>query len=119
MGPSTTSSQLLLAGGGHTHALVLRRWAMQPHRRPRARITMVSRHGSALYSGMVPGLVAGIYPRSACTINLRELCQRAGVSFVQAEIGGLDTERKLLLLEGRPALPYDWLSLNLGGRHYS
>ena len=87
---------------------------MQPHHRPRARITLVSRHGSALYSGMVPGLVAGIYPRSACTINLRELCQRAGVSFVQAEIGGLDPERQLLLLEGRPALPYDWLSLNLG-----
>jgi len=114
VGPSTTSAQLLLAGGGHTHALVLRRWAMQPHRRPRARITLVSRHGSALYSGMVPGLVAGIYPRSACTINLRELCQRAGVSFVQAEIGGLDPEQQLLLLEGRPALPYDWLSLNLG-----
>ncbi len=114
MGPSTTSAQLLLAGGGHTHALVLRRWAMQPHHRPRARITLVSRHGSALYSGMVPGLVAGIYPRSACTINLRQLCQRAGVCFVQAEIGGLDPERQLLLLEGRPALPYDWLSLNLG-----
>jgi selenide,water dikinase len=87
---------------------------MQPHHRPRARITLVSRHGSALYSGMVPGLVAGIYPRSACTINLRQLCQRAGVCFVQAEIGGLDPERQLLLLEGRPALPYDWLSLNLG-----
>ncbi len=114
MGPSTSSAQLLLAGGGHTHALVLRRWAMQPHRRPRARITLVSRHGSALYSGMVPGLVAGIYPRSACTINLRQLCQRAGVIYVQAEIGGLDPERQLLLLEGRPALPYDWLSLNLG-----
>ena len=114
MGPSTSSAQLLLAGGGHTHALVLRRWAMQPHRRPQARITLVSRHGSALYSGMVPGLVAGIYPRSACTINLRELCQRAGVSFVQAEIEGLDPERQLLLLDGRPAMPYDWLSLNLG-----
>lgn len=114
MGPSTTSAQLLLAGGGHTHVLVLRRWAMQPHRRPPARITLVSRHGSALYSGMVPGLVAGIYPRSACTINLRQLCQRAGVCYVQAEIGGLDPERQLLLLEGRPALPYDWLSLNLG-----
>jgi selenide,water dikinase len=114
VGPSTTSAQLLLAGGGHTHALVLRRWAMQPHRRPWARITLVSRHGSALYSGMVPGLVAGIYPRSACTINLRELCQRAGVIYVQAEIEGLDPERQLLLLEGRPALPYDWLSLNLG-----
>ena len=87
---------------------------MQPQRRPLARITLVSRHGSALYSGMVPGLVAGIYPRSACTINLRQLCQRAGVIYVQAEIGGLDPEQQLLLLEGRPALPYDWLSLNLG-----
>ena len=54
--------RLVLAGGGHSHALVLRMWAMagdQTDRRPSAQITLVSRHSTALYSGMVPGLVAG------------------------------------------------------------
>ena len=106
--------QLVLAGGGHAHALVLRMWAMQPRRRPAAWITLVSRHSSALYSGMVPGLLAGIYSRQECAIDLRRLCALAGVSFVQAEICGVDLEARLLLLEGRPPLPYDLLGLDVG-----
>lgn len=31
-----TTKQLVLAGGGHSHALVLRLWAMHPKRRPLA-----------------------------------------------------------------------------------
>ena len=46
-------SGLLLAGGGHSHALMLRRWSMQPARRPSGLITLVSRSSTALYSGMV------------------------------------------------------------------
>jgi selenide,water dikinase len=107
--------QLLLAGGGHSHALVLRRWAMQPGRRPAGcLITLVSRTSTAFYSGMVPGLVAGIYAAEDCAIDLRRLCRLAGVSFVRAEIIGLDGDRRSLLLESRPPLAYDLLSLDLG-----
>ena len=105
---------LVLAGGGHTHALVLRMWAMQPQRRPKGWITLVNRHSTALYSGMVPGLVAGLYARHACAIDLRRLADQAGVSFVEAEITGLDLEKRELLLEGRPPLRFDWLSLDVG-----
>ena len=109
---------LVLAGGGHTHALVLRKWAMQwaqqPQRRPAAWITLVNRRSTALYSGMVPGLIAGLYEREACEINLRRLADQAGVSFVEAEITGVDLKRRELLLEGRPALQFDWLSLDVG-----
>ena len=42
--------QLVLAGGGHSHVLVLRRWLMRPRTLPtRTRLTLVSRHGTALY----------------------------------------------------------------------
>ena len=108
----------MLAGGGHTHALVLRMWAMgrarQAGRRPAAWITLVNRRSTALYSGMVPGLIAGLYPRKACEINLRRLADQAGVSFVEAEITGVDLGRRMLLLEGRPPLRFDWLSLDVG-----
>ena len=54
----------MLAGGGHTHALLLRRWIMRPHTRPAATaVTLVNRCSTALYSGMVPALVAGLVPR--------------------------------------------------------
>ena len=54
-----TAEQLVLAGGGHSHALVLRRWAMHPKLRPPGQITLINRQSTALYSGMVPGLLAG------------------------------------------------------------
>ncbi len=106
---------LVLAGGGHSHALVLRMWAMQPALRPeRTLITLVSRHSTALYSGMVPGLVAGLYNREACAIDLRRLCAWAGVTFVRAEITGVRAQERELLLAGRPALRFDRLSLDVG-----
>ena len=99
-------SGLLLAGGGHSHALMLRRWSMQPARRPSGLITLVSRSSTALYSGMVPGLIAGIYDRDQVSVNLRDLADQAGVALVVAEITALHLERQLLQLQptrGSPA----------------
>lgn len=110
-------ARLVLAGGGHSHALLLRMWAMargKPKRRPSAQITLVSRRSTALYSGMVPGLVAGLYDEPTCAIDLRRLCLLAHVTFVQAEITGLDPQARELQLEGRPSLRWDWLSLDVG-----
>jgi len=113
--PDPSRHQLLLAGGGHSHALLLHRWLMAPARRPRSTaITLVNRQATALYSGMVPGLVAGLYRLDDCSIDLRLLCRRAGVTFVRAEIIGVDPARRQLLLQGRPPLRFDRLSLDLG-----
>ncbi|MFZ9318462.1 MAG: selenide, water dikinase SelD [Vulcanococcus sp.] len=119
MGPASRSGTpqrlLVLAGGGHSHALVLRRWIMRPRTRPdRCLIVLVSRHSTALYSGMVPGLVAGRYPLADCRLDLRDLCRRAGVSFLQAEIQALDLASSALLLKDRPPLRFDCLSLDVG-----
>lgn len=107
--------QLLLAGGGHSHVLVLRRWLMRSHLRPpHTRITLVSRQGTALYSGLLPAVVAGLEPLEAAAIDLRRLCTLAGATFVQAEITGLDPAARELRLAGRPPLRFDRLSLDLG-----
>ena len=105
---------LVLAGGGHSHAIVLKRWAMRPEQRPKQSIVLVNRSSAALYSGMVPGLIAGLYRRDELAIDLRQLCDRAGVAFVEAEITGLDPQQKWLRLRDRPALHFDWLSLDVG-----
>ena len=94
-------ARLVLAGGGHSHALVLRMWAMG-RQRPAALITLVSRHSTTLYSGMVPGLVAGLYEPAACAIDLRRLCLLAGVTFVQAEITAIDPEGRSWHWRGDP-----------------
>ncbi|MEB3319303.1 MAG: selenide, water dikinase SelD [Cyanobacteriota bacterium] len=106
---------LLLAGGGHTHALVLRQWLMRPDRRPAAtRVSLVSRHSALLYSGLVPSALAGLLPPSGCRLDLRRLCALADVAFVRAEIVGLDPAARLLHLDGRPPLAFDRLSLDVG-----
>ena len=71
---------LLLAGGGHSHALLLKRWAMKPEQRPKQSITLVNRSCTALFSCLVPGFFAGIYKRDQL-VDLRQLCDRAGVAF--------------------------------------
>ncbi len=109
----TLRQHLILAGGGHSHALLLRRWAMEGPPRG-VLITLVSRTGTALYSGMVPGLIAGLFSRREASIDLRRLCDRAGVRFVRAEITGLDPAKRELRLAGRPPLRWDRLSLDVG-----
>ena len=110
----TNGETLLLAGGGHSHSLLLKRWAMQPERRQPQSITLVNRCSTALYSGMVPGLIAGLYQRDELAIDLRQLCDRAGVAFVEAAIPGVHPEEKTLPLRARPAIPFNWLSLDVG-----
>jgi len=105
---------LLLAGGGHSHALLLKRWAMHPHQRPKRPVILVNRESTALYSGMVPGVIAGLYRRNEAEIDLRHLCDRAGAAFIRAEILGIEPARHQLLLKNRPALTYGLLSLNVG-----
>lgn len=114
IGEMSNAAPLLLAGGGHSHALLLKRWAMRPKQRPAGLITLINRNSTSLYSGMVPGLIAGQYLRDAASIDLRQLCDRAGVALVIAEIIGIDTDQRQLLLKHRPPLRYRRLSLNLG-----
>ena len=103
----TAAGVLLLAGGGHSHALVLKRWAMRPEQRPRHSITLINRTSTGLYSGMVPGLIAGLYQRDELAIDLRQLCDQAGVAFVEAEITGLNLQDKCLRVRDRPELHFD------------
>ena len=107
-------SVLVLAGGGHSHALLLRRWAMHPEKRPDGLVILVSQRSTTLYSGMVPGLIAGRYSLDEVSIDLRRLADQAGVALVIATITGIDLASRQLLLEQRPALRFDRLSLNVG-----
>ena len=110
------SDHLVLAGGGHTHALVLRRWAMNPKLKPAGMITLVNKASTTIYSGMFPGVLAGKYKIDEILIDLRNLAAKAGVSFVKAEIEGIDSKKKKLLLAGRPEIEYSLLSFNIGSQ---
>ena len=103
---------LVLVGGGHAHALVLRMWAMDPL--PGARLTVINPDPVAPYTGMLPGLIAGHYRRDALMIDLVRLCRFAGARLILDRATGLDREARLLHLAGRPPLPWDLASIDVG-----
>ena len=103
---------LVLIGGGHAHALVLRRWAMRPL--PGARVTVINPDPSAPYTGMLPGHIAGHYSRAALEIDLVQLARRAGARLILDRACGLDLEARRVQLQGRPDVAYDVLSLDIG-----
>lgn len=62
---------------------------------------------------MVPAYFAEIDQRDHISINVRWLAQQAQVDFIQAEIVGLQPDGELLI-NNRPTLHFDRLSLNVG-----
>jgi selenide,water dikinase len=105
--------EILLIGGGHAHLGVLRSLARRPLRG--ARLTLVAREAEAIYSGMLPGLIAGRFAPDEVVIDLPRLARAAGARFLRAEMTGLDLPAGRVLLRGeRPALRFDLVSLNLG-----
>ena len=105
---------LVLVGGGHSHALALRMLAMRPIEG--LRITLISPDSHTPYSGMLPGLVAGHYSFEETHIDLARLCQWAGVRFITAAVTALDPVSRRLSLAGRPPVDYDVVSLDIGSQ---
>src|SRR5713101_454270 len=112
MNPSVAiCHDLVLVRGGHTHIQVLRAWAMDPA--PVLRVTVVVDRPVAVYSGMVPGFVAGQYRQDELEIDVRPLAMRAAVRFIVAAATGLDPSQRRVILDGRPPLAYDTSSFDV------
>jgi pyridine nucleotide-disulfide oxidoreductase family protein len=105
--------RLLLLGGGHAHVHVLRELARQPL--AGAEVLLVSPFERQMYSGMLPGIVAGHYREDEGAIALAPLARAAGVRFEVTSVVSLDTAaRQATLADGRVAA-WDLASLDIGG----
>ena len=81
---------------------------------PGVRLTVVVDRPTAVYSGMVPGFVAGQYRRDELEIDVRPLALRAGARFIVTPAVGLDPRERLIHLEGRPPIRYDTAAFDVG-----
>jgi selenide,water dikinase len=111
-GASPQRRDLVLVGGGHAHVQVLRRFAMAPP--ADTRITVVLDTPLAVYSGMVPGFVAGQYETHELEIDVVPLARRAAARVVLSPAVGIDAPASRIEIEGRPALHYDVASFDVG-----
>lgn len=102
---------LVLTGGGHTHALLLRR--LQRQSLP-CRVLLLSGHRYTPYSGMLPGVIAGLYEPEEAHIDLATLAADSGCEFLEDDVISLDADANQLVTATGKTLGYDWLSINTG-----
>jgi len=110
-GPIETD--ILLLGAGHAHVEVLRRFAMKPE--PGVRLTLVGREPETPYSGMLPGLIRGDYTVDQAHIDLAPLAASAGARLIIGEAVAIDLTARTVSVTGRPDIPFDLLSIDVGG----
>ena len=99
--------RLLLVGGGHAHAWVLREGVPGD-------VTLVTPYPHHTYSGMLPGFVAGHYKLEDIRIDVAALAARAGVRLVLGRVAALDAANRRVRLEDGAELGYDIASLDVG-----
>lgn len=104
--------EVVLVGAGHAHVEVLRAWARDPE--PGARLTLVVDRETALYSGMVPGFVAGQYRAGDLEIPVRPLARRARARVVLGEATRIDADARAVQVKGEASIAYDLASLDVG-----
>ncbi len=106
------AKEIVLIGGGHAHVHVLVNLAMRPL--PGMRVTLIARDLATPYSGMLPGVIAGLYRTEQAHIDLERLAAVTGTRLIHAQANGLDRANKLVLLAGLPPVAYDLVSIDVG-----
>lgn len=103
---------LVLIGGGHTHAIVLRKFGMKPI--PGVRLTLITNLVDTPYSGMLPCHISGLYDFDTAHIDLRPLSRFARCQLIMDAAVGLDTVNQQVICAHHPPVSYDVLSIDVG-----
>ncbi|MBD2571166.1 FAD-dependent oxidoreductase [Anabaena lutea] len=107
-----TLKSLVLIGGGHSHAIILRLLGKKPL--PGVSLTLITPDQYTPYSGMLPGHIAGFYNYAECHIFLQNLCKFAHAELYLDQVIGLDLKNHQVLCANRPAVDFDILSIDIG-----
>ncbi|MBL0718835.1 FAD-dependent oxidoreductase [Piscinibacter sp. Jin2] len=105
-------NDLVLVGGGHAHAEVLRRWALAPL--PGVALHLVTPEPLAPYSGSVPAWLAGEESSASISIDMAALARAAGATLHLDSVQALDPAARQLTLTRGTRLGWRHLSLNVG-----
>lgn len=109
---------LVLLGAGHAHIFVLARLAQLARKAALPfKVSLIAPYPQQIYSGMLPGAVAGHYRLAQCTINTLPLMAAATANYVAGAGTHIDPVGKRVTIGAgaeRQTLSYDVLSVNTG-----
>jgi pyridine nucleotide-disulfide oxidoreductase family protein len=103
--------RVLLAGGGQAHVFVLRALAQQP---AGVDVTLVTPSDQLIYTGMLPGWIAGHYQLPELTIPLAPLLQAAHARLALARIASVDLGQRTARTDQGETIDFDLLSIATG-----
>ena len=106
-------TELFFIGGGHTHAIVLRKIGMQGLPAG-VRLTLITNLVDTPYSGMLPCHISGLYDFDQSHIDLRPLTRFANCRLIMDEVVGIDADQQLIHCRHHPPMKYDALSIDIG-----
>ncbi len=109
--------RLVLLGGGHAHVHVLK--AIGDALDPTVSVTLVTPVERQVYSGMLPGYVAGRYTLDDCSIDLRPLAERARALVVRSRASLVSPSMREVICANGEVVPYDVLSIDVGARPFT
>ncbi len=103
---------LVLIGGGHSHAIVIKMFGIKPL--TGVRLILITTASETAYSGMLPGHIAGFYSHNECHIELRPLANFAQVQLYIDTVVALDLKNNKVLCANGLAVDFDVLSIDIG-----
>lgn len=104
--------RLVLLGGGHAHVKVLADLADQPL--VGWDVHLVTPYRRQIYSGMLPGWIAGHYSIDSCAVDLGTLAERGAVTLHTTAGMGLDLDRNELRCADGTLERFELLSIDTG-----
>ncbi len=104
--------EVVLIGAGHAHVHVLEGFAAHPV--PGSCLKVVADTPISVYSGMVPGFVAGQYRPQDLQIDVRALARRARAEVIVARATGIDTSNSRIALQDNSPVHYDIACFDIG-----
>ena len=106
------SKKLIIVGGGHASLPIVKmgkKWKSIG-----LEIVLISENPYLIYSGALPQFMGGFYGWNQTAIDLKSLCKRYGVTFVESRVESISGKFSTLTVSNQKQYSYDYLLINVG-----
>jgi len=103
---------LVLVGAGHAHLTTIS--AIRSLVKRGHTVTVIAPSDHHYYSGMAPGMLAGIYRPQEIRFNVHKLATGRGGQFIHGKVTGISPDQQEVILEDGQRVSYDVVSFNVG-----